>query len=954
MAANPLNPSEAGTGPFAIHADAAPSLPPTSPSLPNGSCNFVDLTPGTNGAKCGCRRFWPRQVMGNTVVDQPGWCMCAHHACFHDNDGPRDELQQQRKQQQHQNSPQRTSFDPLGQGNGRPCTGREPLSPVADASVQGVSTVPAIDFSALSPDAPLSFVHEFETEAEGTPKQQASRHPPGSMPDTLAWDEYMQTPWECPRPSSDPMALPPSPSQFLIASQTTSTTSSHQAKYQRPFAGKGLGTLDVTATGSVSSRPQHPQTSNNTKFASVAPRDPDTSNGDFVFVDRNIPGREISQPNTATQDEPRVTAACHKIYPETLQHLSEVVSGHEERLDRLETVSFSANGHEECVDLHDHMDLRVTELEQRMEGVEKTLDVAGLTNKQADEEDDGVKSVLSAALSSASLRNQDEIMSQIDSLRAQVGHLQSFLPSHGHAWTIEAVFLPFPLKRLWQEVSQFKTDASISNDDWTQIPMALSSPTLRSQSPFGGDDWDVSDHDAEWLYPRACGDKSTQDKRLRSRGLIQTVSLCGPDARSVQAAIHEAFGPVFRTMGIAPRRQFSDPRLSRYLGLQGSWVPLRKVHKDSRLRFLSAAEMLTPTSWDVGFLHSVAMKSAEPRLFITHPDAYIQDYKAYESGWAWQRIREMDRASTGVSESQEVKEADAREHCWLWNEQLDELPAVLTSLNMRQRRQRTYSPALVAHEQGWRSVSPAGVRNPSPRLSAGRRSAPRPPHIRTASAPLTAQPIPRATSRRRVVSHAVQPCGHLSPLARGPTQGIQKRRCTRSPSYLHHTPRWTASLSPMPSPINDQQIARGMTPPAYATPFSNAPLQELRPIRGTSVARSGTSHVPLDYPTDEHFDVEIYDSGDDSYCDDQESISSGEVMSRRETHRGHAGQLPEDEPWPGIEDRDPSSNGENVDPDELQGSSEGSSQPSEHPSAQQAWPSDGIGFKIHEDEGHEE
>lgn len=941
MAANLPNPSNTGTSPFDIYTDAATSLPPPSPSLPNGSCNFVDLTPGATGAKCGCRRFWPRQAMGNPVAGQSGWCMCAHHACYHD-ERSRDDAQQQQQQ-----LPQQTGFAPLGQENERPRTGREPLSPVVDASMQGVSTVPGFDFAAFSPGIPLSFVHEFED----TSKQEASPHPLGSMPDTLAWEEYLQQPSQCPRPPSDPMALPPIPSQFLMASQTGSTTSSIQAKYQRPFAGKGLGTLDVTPPGPRSplQQQQPPPSKVDKNLPSAAPADPATSNDDFVFVDRNVQGLATSQPDTATQLEPRATAAAHRISRETLRNLSDVVSGHEQRLDRLETVSFSANGHEECVDLHDHMDLRVTELEQRMEGVEKVMDVAGLTNKQADGEDDGVKSVFSTTAGSASRPNPEEIMSQIDSLRAQVTHLQSFLPSHGHAWTIEVIFLPFPLKRLWQELSQFKNDASISNDDWTQIPMTLSSATLRSQSPFGGD-WTVSDHDAEWLYPRACGDKSTQDKRLRSRGLIQTVSFCGPDARSVQAGIHEAFGSVFRTMGTTPRRQSTDPRLSRYLGLQESWAPLRKVRKESRLRFLSAAEMLTPTLWDVSFLHSVAMKSAEPRLFITHPDAYIQDYEAYESGWAWQRVREMDRVSPDVSESQQVKEADAMEHCWLWNEQLDEAPSIPTSLNMRQRRQHTVSPALISLEQPWRSVSPAAIRHPSPMLSSGRRPASRLPHIRTASAPLTAQPTPSAASRRSIVSHGVQPSRHSSPFGRSSHQGIQKRRSTRSPSYLHHTPRWTASPSPMPSAINDRQVTRGMTPPAYATPFSNAPLQELRPIRGGSVARSAVSHVAMEYPTDERFEVEIYDSGEESYHDGQESISSSEDMTRPSIKPGHAEQLPEDEPWPGIEDQEGSSNGENVDPDDPQGDSEGSSQPSEYPSTQRAWPGDEMGFTIHEDE----
>lgn len=956
MAANQFNPSNNGANPFDIYTDAGNIPLQAVASLPNGCCNYVDLTPGANGAKCGCRRFWPRQTMGSPVADQPGWCMCAHHACFHD-DGPRDTPQQQPL-------PQQTSFGPVGQENEKPRTGREPLSPVVDVSMQSVSAVPGMDFAAFSPGIPLSFLHELPSETEDTPKQNASPKPLGSMPDTLAWEEYIQSPPEYPKPSgqSEPMTLPHSPSHFLMASQTASTTSSVQAKYQRPFSGKGLGTLNTSPNGPVSSHLTHPHQPQHRDMhpPTVPSREPAPSSDSFVFVGHDENRAETPRPGTATQPEPRVATAFHGVSRETLQNLSDTISGHEQRLDRLETVSFSANGHEECVDKHDHMDLRVTELEQRMEGVEKTVDVAGTNNKEADVEDDAAKSIFSAVTSVAGRANPEEIISQIDSLRAQVTHLQSFLPSYGHAWTVEVVFLPFPLKRLWQELSQFRNDPTVSNDDWTQIPMTLSSATMRSQSPFGGD-WAATDHDAEWLYPRACGDKSTQDKRLRSRGLIQTVSFRGPDARSVQTAIHEAFGSVFRTLGITPRRQSTDPRFSKYLGLQEAWVPLRKIHKDSRLRFLSAAEMLTSASWDVSFLHSAAMKSAEPRLFITHPDAYVQDYEAYESGWAWQRIREMDRVLLDVSESQEVKEADAMEHCWLWNEQLDEPPSAPTSLNMRQGRGRvSASPSLIpsAAGQPWGSVSPAVPRGPSPMFS-GRRAS-RPPHIRTASVPLvpaiTSQ-SPASGSLRRIVSHGQS--RQSSPFTRGPSQsGIQKRhRSTRSPSYPHYTPRWTASPSPMPSGVNDRQLTRGMTPLAYATPHSNAPLQERHLLRGGSIARSGTSHVPIEFATDELFDVQIYDSGsDESYRDDKddESISSGELVTHvpsnvRDSHR----QLPEDEPWPGIEDQEQHpSDGENRDPDVPQDrASNASSQPSEYPSTQQAWPDDtAMGFHIHEDE----
>ena len=499
--------------------------------------------------------------------------------------------------------------------------------------------------------------------------------------------------------------------------------------------------------------------------------------------------------------------------------------------------------------------------------------------------------------------------------------------------------------------------------------MTLSTKAMRSQSPPNGD-WASAEHDAEWLYPRACGDKSTQDKRLRSRGLIRTVPFRGPDARSVQTAIHEAFGHLFKTMGLTSRRDSPDPRYSECLGLQEAWVPLRKVHKDSRLRFLSPAELYTPASWDVSFLHSVAMKAAEPRLFITHADAYIQGYESYESGWAWQGIREMDRVCPTFTDSQKVKEADAMEHCWLWNEQLDEPPSATTSLNMRIDRHRmvSTSPALLSERshQAHRSVSPVVVSRKSPMLAD--RRAPRPPRIRTASVPVVpAACASPASTLRRVFSHGQS--RHSSPLTRGPFQaGVRKRRrATRSPSRLHFTPRWTASPSPMPFVAYDRQVTRGMTPLAYATPYSNAPLQELRPMRSSSVARSGTDQLHIEYATDELFDIEIYESAsDDSYHDeesdnddddddDNESMSSDEEIMTHVRRNSQLRQLPEDEPWPGIEDRQHPSDRENVDPaqvSETDRQSNTSSQPSEYPSTVLVRPdneNDDMEFLIHED-----
>lgn len=102
---------------------------------------------------------------------------------------------------------------------------------------------------------------------------------------------------------------------------------------------------------------------------------------------------------------------------------------------------------------------------------------------------------------------------------------------------------------------------------------------------------------------------------------------------------------------------------------------------------------------------------------------------------------------------------------------------------------------------------------------------------------------------------------------------------------------------------------------------------------------------------DELYEVEIYESAsDEEYVD--ESSEATQQMTVIEEHVGPDSQnrqMPEDEPWPGIEDQQQMSDEENLDPREMDVCSEASSQPSEYPSTHDAWPNNGEEFEIHED-----
>ncbi|TQV97467.1 hypothetical protein IF1G_03210 [Cordyceps javanica] len=934
--------------------------------MPRGGCNFVDLTPGTAGSRCGCRRFWKLHAGDNTAPGQAGWCMCNHHACYHDERAPAEILA----------PPPPTPV--AGQENQKPKpTGREPLSPVIDFSYKVPPVIPGLDMANLSAGPPpLSFLNDLPDDMEMMNAPDAMAPPAApSLPDTLNWGEFVHS-------DNDQGAVPPIPPQCLFSQKTASTTSSIQNKYLRPFAGKGLHTL----TGAKEAK-QSPlrQTSRSKSQAT-----------------QEVPAPAQQPPGTpmtvvSTIAEPRILERC-PAPNQGFKNLTEALSGHEQRLDKLETGSFAAvAAHDDCVDKHEHMDLRITDLEGKVEELEKLANDNDtvVSRRERHDDDAATASIISVGTSTTTRpTNPRELANQLQVLQSQVSQLRAFLPSINHPWEVEVIFLPFPLKKVWQDLHQFKQDPTLSNDDWTQVPQTNSAAMFRSQSPVFGD-WATPDHDAEWLLPKACGDKSVTDKRLRSRGLVKTISVHGPDARSVHMAVVSAFGSVFSEMQIAPRRQDTDPRYGRYIGLQSSWLPLRKIHRDSRLRFLSPAEMVTPALWDVQFLSSVMMRSSEPRLFITHPDAYLQDYVAYEAGWTWQRVRELTRVYPDFAESQQVPEADALEEHWSWSETMDEPPNVNTSMSLRQsRRHATVSPSHARFPliERWRSQSPAVIREHSPMANnnnnpSGSRPSSRPPHGRTASVPV---PVARHTSvdnQRRVSMNSRR----ASPAMRVSISGgiMKNGRGTRSPSHPLYTPRWTHSPSPMPwGGPQDRQPTRGMTPFAYATPYSNAaapPAQQQQQQENGFRARSGSvvrfevdqpfyrprgsSSRPAPVPPttmviDDDYDIKIYNSeSDEDYeNEDDDDTDSVDMVTDAQQHplRPVAGSgwpgMPEDEPWPGIEDGAPlqrSGDAENIDPNGSGPvpSSQQSSQPSEYPSTQviKRDEDDDEDFLIHED-----
>ncbi|KAH9900263.1 hypothetical protein F4778DRAFT_167532 [Xylariomycetidae sp. FL2044] len=970
-----------------------------SPLLPGGQCNFVDLSHGANGPKCGCRRFWSRGASGSSgrgspmgyppgfsngvtsgkttsSEDQAAFCMCSHHACFHDD--VRDDQGAIAIQ------PFPGDVTNNGQENDKPRTNREPLTPmIPDLSFKLPSGMGhTMDFDVFNHATNFS-AHPLDNanmQQGGTvaPMREAS------LPDTMSWSNFIQTE---PDPS---LMLPPIPSQCLMPSQPSSTTSSTRRGYLRPFAGKGLQTLS-----GVKSRLREPPAENDEEDprreedAIDARVDPCVDEAPTVT---NTPRSSRHSDVEASSPQPVVGPSR-----EDFQMLSDTIQGHEERLDKLENVSFSTATHDNCSEKYDQTDLRVTELESRVEEVEKILnDSSSHSSSYRRSQHPGVDeagSVISFSTNGSDHTiTRAELYSQLQALKSQLSHLQglSSYPSASRPWEIEVVFLPFPLKGLWMESADFASQHASSGsnfDPWTQLPNSLS--FVEPQSPDYGD-WIGPELETDWLLARACAPARMIDQRLKSRGLVQNVTVRGPDARSVQEALSEAFGTLFRTFSRMQANVHHGStmhhRVSKFLGLQSPWVPLRKVYKDSRLHFLSPAEMVTPVTWDVQFLSSsVVMKAGDTeRLFITQPEAYLQDQDAYDNGWNWQRLRELSRVYADSQSSQEVPEADAKENCWSWNKYLDEsaAPSATRSqtLSLRQSAQQGWRRATskppsngmhvsssslaalpYAHRRSSglrsnsRAQSPAILREhklSTPSSTSVKRSL----HIRTTSMPPA---VPAAIvspailqSKRRVTSYERRASPQVVRVASAAAPAKRRRnRSSRSPSIMmtrplmirRTTPRCgTASPSPMPE-VFGVAGGRAPTPAYYATPYSNA--------TGFVDTRRGPGILVMDgdFEMYEDEDVELEDEGDidlgfyeddegddpfgfDEEEDDDEEEEDSQMTDVNTKHSGTlprnhhewapkrdgrdekiTGAGPEDEPLPGIEDA------ENRDPGAIGG-----------------------------------
>jgi hypothetical protein len=437
-------------------------------------------------------------------------------------------------------------------------------------------------------------------------------------------------------------------------------------------------------------------------------------------------------------------------FPHSVQRLSD-------RVDVLETASFCYVPPEVFQERFEMVDTRLVDAEQRLDEHGRRLAAVETTQAESQQRHgshagsvappdssfgshNSVCSATSSALIAAAIE-QAETEAKLKDIEERLGDLETIaLPSFARPWEIEVVLLPWgrelrgiwfsPEQQLTRPGSKPTTQDEEEAEDWTHARTLKSQfSTSTSFHSSHGPGWssqaihDWANDADEWLTAKACGTNGVVYYRLRSRGLVRKVSLTSPSAKDTQHAIRSAFGDLMAMISgnikdDEDSQLYEDDAHNRtYYGLNAPFVPLRKVHKSSRLRFLTPSEMVTPAIWTAEFLASgVLMRAAggQKRLFVTHREAYLQRAGDGHPSWTWKKLRELPRfhlddASKGEDhlkeEAQEaqVPEGDAREACWAHHPTLDDPPPSLhssfTSLHSHVSVVRT-EPAVAAYHPG--------------------------------------------------------------------------------------------------------------------------------------------------------------------------------------------------------------------------------------------------------------
>lgn len=808
--------------------------------LPDGNCNFRDLASGAKAPVCGCKRFW---LNGSQVGSQGEreHCFCGHHACFHG------WLSQQQRaafgstssvphlETAHRNTGRDTPEGyyairnagagaspkpPTGLGIAQPSRSQsqsintrvwEALNGFARQQEDGTET----DTSSKLPSTAVP-----SDNGDAVPQVQRSMGPPIEIPAAptarTGLEDYMGSATEVATPS-----IRGTPDIGLFAPPGTQSHFSHARS--QPAA------MPASAAASQPAQPQPPATG----------------------------------PATSQQD------------------LQAMLHSYGKRLDILESLSYSHVPVEEVHDKFEHYDVRLLDLEQwrgerdhEREHLPASPDpgqassskkrrrplpneVGSFSSDEASFDHAAAAQTEAAVL--ASLAVNAEVAPRIEKLERRVDELeQASLPSFARPWHVQVVLLPWgrDLRGIWfssEEATQHSQRSMPASEEWVGAPSMKTSFHSTTSAAWTTESIEQWAQDAQdWLSPKACGPNGTVFKRLASRGLVQDISITAPDSHHIMDLVNKAFGRVLE--GGTPD---DSAAMRQYQGLREPFLPLRKVRKSTRLRFLSQSEMVTSSSWTAGFLDSsVFLKlNGQRRLYITTPSAYLQDQN---DGLDWAAVRQLPaRNADGELQAAQVHASIAIEACWSYSQKLDYQTSLHSSFGSNETRRSQWSM------RSQHSPEPDAIVEDHPMSPL---SEARPVRQRTVSLPSSASVqhiVP--TTKRRVASFELQTNNHE------PHQNLsasKRRRLSFSPEAERRGVNFTPRLSrEPPSPFHSDSnaldsrsqgntsssraVPRGTTPFAYATPHSNSHLVGLAELVGCS-AGEGDTELGTDLAGEEH------------------------------------------------------------------------------------------------------
>lgn len=448
----------------------------------------------------------------------------------------------------------------------------------------------------------------------------------------------------------------------------------------------------------------------------VSPNAQSEASSERIMTVRNS---QTPQANSTRDEADSVRAAIRKT-PTILQQLAPMlnslqgylsrnpdISIHEsinslsKRVNSLENASFSAVPPEQINQQFENADSRIIDLENRVDEHDRIIGAFDPGGSQQEHCLRSLNAGENASLESCQSHegndsNRMNIDRRVKDVEDRLEYLEkSRPPSLAHPWEIEVVLLPWgrELKGVWYPTDELlKPGMTQDSEIWTQARSVRSQP--RASVSLGADrgtgwssqaihDW--ADNTEHWLSPKACGTNGVVFHRLRSRGLVRTVKLHTSGARDVQASIARAYGDLLDTL-IGPRQptEADGEALAKkaLMGMSAPFIPLRKVHKSSRLRFLTPPDLVSPALWTADFLTSGVLMRApagQKRLFITTLESYIQQSTDESVSWTWDKIRELPR--NGLFQTEQTTYADAQapepvvlETCWSHHPALDGIP----------------------------------------------------------------------------------------------------------------------------------------------------------------------------------------------------------------------------------------------------------------------------------------